>query len=219
MRNVFTSQSFIFNSTVSGVYVYDIITTSGLGFVSHNDVNSIWCNEQYLYIGSTVSGILRTPLSSISGSIFNNLTIYKQEPNITSNTVNYIHGKANYICITTNSGVDQINTSTDARIYTTVLGATKCYQTSSGRFYYTTASGLNVMYNNGSNWSTPDYMYTTTGSILDGATINDIDVQEGKSVYNPADNLIYLATTIGIKVIEERQGDESNSRYMFYLKE
>jgi hypothetical protein len=47
-------------------------------------------------------------------------------------------------------------------------------------------------------------------------TINDLYIVEGNSAYNN-DNIIILGTSAGGIVIEERKGDEVNSRFKFYM--
>ena len=219
-RNIWIEDDYIFRATSSGVDIYDLSTTSQVAIVYYaGGMNSVWANSDYLLMGTTNSGIVRLPISTISGSydLTNQLSIYKAYPDITNNNVNYLHGKGNYLCATTVSGVDQINLTTGSGIYTTVLGAGKCYQTTSGRFYYDLGTSLNAMYNIGSNWSSPDYSYVA-GDIIPDVTINDIYVTEGTSVYSSTDNVIFLATTSGVVMIEERQGDESNSRFKYFYK-
>ena len=143
-RNIWVSDDYIFRCTVSGVMVYDSSATElGHIFVLER-ASSVWSDDSYLYIGTTASGVLKHSLTSISGGVFTDLSIYKQYPDITSNGVNYIHGAGDYFCTATVSGVDHINRSTNSHIKTVVSGAllhnnvSKCYQTSLGPFYYIT---------------------------------------------------------------------------------
>jgi len=143
-RNIWVTDEYVFNCTVSGIAVYD----SGATWLGHIEVperaSSVWSDNDFLYIGTTSSGILKHSLTSISGSVFNDVSVYKQYPDITSNGVNYIHGAGGYICATTVSGVDQIHITSDTRIHTTISGMSlsttvgKCFQMSTGGLYYIT---------------------------------------------------------------------------------
>ena len=105
---------------------------------------SIWADDENLYIGTTISGILNYATSMISDSLLgiNYLTSFLNYPDINSNEINHMHGNNKYLCVTTASGVEQINLETGDRIYTTISGdgvrIGNCFQTSSGRFYYVT---------------------------------------------------------------------------------
>lgn len=130
----------------TAIKVYNT-TGSHLDTIPYNGTNvkALWANDNYLYIGTTDSGIDRLAMSyisspSISGSdLFNYIESYKQHPSITSNHINYLHGNANYLCASTNSGVDHINITTDDWSHSTFNAGRegyKCYQTPDGRFYY-----------------------------------------------------------------------------------
>ena len=75
---------------------------------------------------------------------------------------------------------------------------------------------LHAVYSTASNWTDPDYSYDD--ELLYITDINDIFVTEGTSTYS-SDNVIFLATDQGVHVVEERKGDETNSRAKrYYLK-
>ena len=79
------------------------------------------------------------------------------------------------------------------------------------------SAALHAVYDTNSNWTDPSYSYNQQ-TLLYLANVNDIYVTEGTSLYN-SDNVIFLATANGIQVIEERKGDEENSRVKrYYLK-
>ena len=208
--NIWTTNNYIFESTVSGVNVYDLSTmllgTVGVEF----PVSSLWADNDYLYIGTTVSGVMRTPISSISGAVFNDLSYYKMEPYITDNQVNYVHGAGNYLLVTTVAGIDQFDLTTNNRLCTTILsGVNKCFQTTASGFYYTVSGTLERTYDDGSTFS-----YSPgAGIIPQDVSINDIHVNEFNN------NIIFLATTNGVVVIEEDKGNESNCRFKYYFTE
>jgi hypothetical protein len=212
------NNNYIFRSTVSGVEVYNTVPIR-LGFINsgfyyydpfHGTyygalTNVAWADEDYLYIGTNQSGILRSPMSSISGGVYNDLQTYKNFPDITSNNVLDIHGYDDYLCVITNSGIDEINTNTDVRYYTTVSGASRCFQTASG-IYYLISGTLNTVYNLTSDWTIPDYSYNvlTHPSLFNVDVMNDLHVRDG---------VIYLATNNGIIIIKEERGSEASSDY------
>ncbi len=192
------------------VNIYDLSATLSGIVSSEFPVSSVWANNDYLYLGTTVSGIIRTPISSISGAVFNNLSYYKRGVDLTDDQTVYIHGTGNYLLATTVAGVDQFDLTTDNRIYTTTLsGATKCFQTTTSGFYYVQSGVLNRMYDDGSTFS-----YSPgAGIIPSNVSVNDIHVNEF------ANNIIFVATTSGAVVVEEDKGNESNCRFKYYYTE
>jgi hypothetical protein len=221
VRNIWSTTSYVFKSTASGVNIYNTSTE----LLTHRIVwldgtSAVWADNDYLYFGTTSSGIYRIATTSISGSfdLTSYIGLYKAHPDITSNNINYLHGGGSYICVTTDSGVDHFKLNAPHnRIYTIVSGTGKCYQTTTGRFYYVLADSLNVMYDNSSNWVTPDYSYNVGAGIVPaGISINDVYITEGTSQYSGTDNVIFIATTAGAVVIEERKNDELNSRFKYY---
>jgi len=146
--NMWITDDFIFKCETYSIGVYDT-SASGLGNIQViQRPSSVWADDDYLYIGTTASGILRHPMTSISGGIYTDLMDYKQYPDITNNGVIYIHGAGDYLCATTISGVDRIKISTDDHIsskYSADFG--KCFQISNGDMYYLTRiQKLNLPY-------------------------------------------------------------------------
>lgn len=212
--NVWTNDPFIYKSTVSGINVYDLGTGSLLNFIEHENTSSVWANNDCVYVATTISGIYRCSVSTVTGTV--NLEPYKQYPEITNNYVYCIHGNGDYLCATTVSGIDHYDLTTDSGIYTTFSGVGKCFQTERGEFYYTynplqADKELHVVYDTVSNWdrNTVGYIYTV------GNYINDLHITEKTSRYNDG-NVIFLATTNGVTVIEEKPGDEENSNFKYY---
>jgi len=138
-NNIWSSASYIFQPTLSGVTVYnsdassivsEVLTPSGVGIVT-----SVWADNDYLYISTTASGIYKSDLTIIESAP--QITSYLNYPTITNNNVRYIHGNNNQLCIVTISGVDHISITTGSGIYTLCDDSYKCFQTVSGTFYYT----------------------------------------------------------------------------------
>lgn len=152
MRNIWTLDPFVFKPTTSGLSVFGLVSEALVNFIPlAGGINSVWADEQYVYLGTSVSGIYRCPTSTVSGAT--TLTPYKTYPDITSNEVNYIHGKGDYLCATTASGVDRYKVSTDDREYVEVAGPGKCFQTSNGDYYYVVNRSLPVeLEDNLYNW-------------------------------------------------------------------
>ena len=210
--NIWTQGTFTFKNTTSGI---DVFNTAGvpllLGTVSYPNTSSVWANGNYLYIGTTNSGVLRSPMSSISGSVYNNFDVYKIYPDISNNHVNYTHGDGNYLCVATISGAHIFDLTTGSGIYSnTSIVADKCYQLADRTSYYIYDDKLETVYNDDST-----YVYSGGDDIIPTISgMNDIYVVSGTN------NLILLATTDGAVVIEERKGNEVNSRFKyFYIEE
>ncbi len=207
--NIWSTDNFIFRATNSGVDVYNE-SEALLGVVTYIGVSSVWANDSYLYISTTNSGVIRSLISSISGAVYNDLNIYKSYPDICNNDVNYIHGNGNYLCVATVSGVDIINMITSSGVYTnSSIIADKCYQLSDRTSYYIYDDKLMTVYNDDST-----YLYAGGDGIIPTISgINDLYIVDS------INNLILLATTNGVVVIEENKGDEANSRFKYYYRE
>ena len=217
--NMCSKSQNIFTCSVSGVGVYDLISEIPINHIGTIGTSSVWANNDYLFFGTTNSGIYKVDISTISGT--HSKEIFKQYPDITSNRIRYIHGSGDYLCITTLSGVDRYNLITDDRRYTNIAGVTKCFQIDNGDYYYNTGTNLHAEYSNGSSFVySPD-----KGNILQSYTmydvnndysINDMYITKGTSTYYGA-NTIFLATNHGVVVIEEKRGDEENARRRYCL--
>lgn len=212
--NVWVNDPFIYKSTVSGINIYDLETTSLLNVIEYDYVSSVWTNDNYMYMATSISGIYRCDVLTVTGTV--SLIPYKQYPDITDNCVYCIHGKGNYLCATTAYGVDHYDLTTGSGICTTLSGVSKCFQTERGEFYYTynpvgADKELHVVYDNNNNWDNE-----TVGNIyIIEDYINDLHITEKTSRYNDG-NVIFLATSSGVVVIEEKPGDEGNSNFKYY---
>lgn len=102
----------------------------------YNEISSVASTDDYLYAGTTISGVY---IALASGTLSNPLVQYKYDSVITANEVVYLHAAGDFLCVTTVSGVDRYNVVSGTRIYTTTENAAKCFQTSTGEFYYITS--------------------------------------------------------------------------------
>ena len=227
-----------YNASSDGVEIYndEISTEYCIAYIEYDGgINSIALSGENLLMATTNSGIYTLPISTVIGTNIyppDNLTPYiyqfKDCPDITDNHVKYLHAGGDYLCCVTNAGVDHFNFGTSDsyyRSYTTISGAQKCWQTSSGRFYYIKANSLNAIYTNMCNWISPGYIYNTTGSgnlfFSEACEIKDIAVTEGASIHTTGwgatNNILFLTTTNGVVIIEEFSGVEEDSRYKQYF--
>jgi len=206
-QNVWTQGDYIYHTTPSGIDVYNddaSVLDYHIGLPSA--ASAVWANDTYIYMGTVASGIYR---STISGTA----SPYLTAPEILSDDIVYLHGSGIYLCLTTTSGVDRYNLTMASGISTLISGTGKCFQTSTGPFYYAVAGDLYANYSTISGWSSSDYTYSD--QLLFVTQINDIYITEGTSSYNN-NNTIFLATNAGAHVIEERQGDEENANKKRY---
>ena len=222
------------------IFNADISTESCIAYIEYGGgINSIALCNDLLFLATTNSGIYALPTSTITGTNIytpDDLTPYiynfKDYPDITSSNVSYLHSSGDYLCCVTSAGVDHFNfgtSSAHSRSYATISGVEKCWQTSTGRFYYTKPESLTTIYSYMCDWddNSVGYVYETTGSgnlfFAEACEIQDISVTEGTSIHTTVrgatNNILFLATTSGIVLIEEKQGDEENSRYKQYLVE
>jgi len=210
--NVWAQGNYVFKPGTYGVEVYGFPSENLLGVVQHTPANTgpVWANDDYLYISTTDSGVLRSPMSSISSAIYDDLSVYKNYPDISSDWVNYIHGAGNYLCVATISGAHIFDLTTGSGVYdNTSIAGTKCYQMADRTSYYIYDNNLKTVYNDNST-----YLYTSGDGIIPTISgMNDIHVVSGTK------NVILLATTNGAVVIEENKGDEVNSRFKYYYIE
>lgn len=148
-KNLYYNDDFIFNTTLSGVTIYDM-SLNPLGEFLIDSLSCVYADSTNLYLATTNSGILYSPISSIAMGIFDDFHIYKQYPDITSNNTKYIHGAGDYLLVTTESGIDQLNTITYDRVYNeSSKTLSKCFQTTAGRFYYVSNDTTEVFFSLG----------------------------------------------------------------------
>lgn len=204
--------------------------------IPESQVNAITIKNDVLYLATQNDGVQSFPISNVSGTeicsaigLTNYVSDYKKYPYITDNEVKDLSFAGDYMCVVTTSGVDHFNLgSSDSyyRSFATASGVQKCWQTSTGKFYYMFFDKLITIYNHMCDWdeSSIGYTYETGGVgnlfFPDECMLNDLAVIERTSIYGTprgkTNNLLFLATTSGVVMIEERQGDEENSRYKQY---
>jgi len=205
-NQVWLDSSYAYTANSEGLDIYELVGESTYFSIEYSGgFNTIWGNDDYIFLGTSDSGVKYIDKTSISGGLnpLSNLTYYST---LTSETISYIHGYGDKILCVTNSGVDVVKLDPQSyRSFTTISGANKCFMNSDEEIYYTVLSGFEWIIckvNNPSHdWNSPDKTY----EIFSGLTINDIFVDSG---------MIYTATSSGIYVI-----DESDDTYDIYYVE
>lgn len=217
---VWTDINYVYASTSVGLDVYDIPSEEKYAYITYSGgLNTVWANEDRVFVGTSDAGIKYLNKTCISGSIvapynienclrdFNELTYYS---NLTSDHIRYLHGNGNIILAITNSGVDVVKIDPQSyRAHTVVSGAQKGFMTADRKFYYTLAGAewsLNRK-DSHADWTTPDVSYVTGSGIFEaGITINDIFVTESTGD-DGSSNAIFAATSSGVYVIDESDND------------
>jgi len=179
----------------------------------YDGFNSVWADDDRVYLATPASGVKYIEKACISGSITSPyelitcLTDYLNEPDILSDKVRYIHGNNGHTIFSTAAGVNYRGPDTS---YQKAEGLTelarKVFITPSGRMYYITWDGttwkVNVKDADNQDWTNPDKTYETgTFLIRIGLDILDIFVTEIVSDAGVS-HTIFLATTSGILVID-----------------
>lgn len=137
MGNLTTNSYYHFQSHDTSINIYEVGSVSGVGQINYpSGVSAVWANDTNLYIATQSSGVVYTPISSISGGNYNDFYSFAMGPIITADTTAYVHGAGNYLCVSTVSGVDRYELSTSNRIYTQDTDIGKCHQSSDGSLYY-----------------------------------------------------------------------------------
>jgi len=212
-----TDASYIYVATSIGLKIYDIASELEYAYVTYSGgINTVWNNDNYVFLGTSISGVKYINKTCISGSVvspydlvtclndFSDLTYYHT---LTSDYIRYIHGSGDVLCMVTNSGVDVVKIDPQSyRSYTSISGAKKCFMTAAGKFYYTVSGtewSLNRVDSCLYDWSVPDKSYTTGSGILPaGEKINDIFITEN-TASDGVSNTIFCATSSGVFVIDE----------------
>ena len=129
-QNVWVVDDYIYHTRSSGIDVYNS-DASELDYhiPLPSAATAVWANDSYIYMGTQISGVYR---ATISGSA----SPYLTAPDITANETIYLHGAGDYLCVTSNAGVDRYNLATSSGIYSLETDIYKCHQTMSGTLYY-----------------------------------------------------------------------------------
>ena len=200
LNQVWVDSEYAYSVGDDGLNIYELVDESEYFSIEYSGgFSTIWGNDDYIFLGTSDSGVKYIDKTSISGGLNNlsNLTYYST---LTSETISYIHGYNDKILCVTNSGIDVVKLDPQSyRSFTTINGANKCFMNSDEEIYYTVLNGVDwTIYKVNSithDWNIPDKIY----DIFEGVTINDIFVDSG---------MIYTATSNGVYVI-----DESNDTY------
>lgn len=216
LYQIWTDENYVY-AAMSGVLdIYDIVSESKYAYINYSEgFNTVWANDDKVFLGTSNSGIKYIDKTCISGSVdtplnlatclmdFSDLTYYH---NLTSKYIRYLHGNDDVICAVTNSGVDVVKIDPQGYYsHSLVNNAKKCFMTQN-KFYYIVSDTYWALHRVDStlcDWDIPDYSYITGSGILpSGEKINDIFVTES-TASNGVNNTLFVATTSGIFVIDE----------------
>ena len=222
LAQILSSNYNIYAATNKGLDVYNLNTEELVAYTTYPEgFTTVGGNSDYLYLGTTTSGIKRIGMSTISGTaddtqnLMTCLADWAMYPDLTSNYVKYIHANSDGVLAVTESGVDYFKTTGNPqyRSYTSTSGGYKCFL-SGGKGYYITIAGVTTSGSYASykvnrinslltDWALPDTVYYNDSGIMEGCgTINDIYVTEGTGS-NGISNTLFCATSSGVYVIDE----------------
>jgi hypothetical protein len=216
LNQIYSDDDYVYAACDFGLDIISMGTEQKIAYIEHKlGFNTVWANDDRIYLGTVSSGIKYFNKTCVSGTISNPANLitclvdYASPFGISSQTIRYIHGSGDdYLMCCTDVGVDVYHMKmTKYRSTHSTTGAQKCFMTSNGKFYYTSVSGSDWFLNRVDkplwDWITPDYIYNTGGDILPaGLEINDIFITEN-TASNTVDNTVFIATTSGVYVIDE----------------
>ncbi len=208
--SIFTDNTWIYNSYNNVLEIYSMETQFKAYEINYDsDITNLWTNEDLLFLGTTVSGVLclnkeiLTNYPTNSG-VYNSTTVFKQHPEITGNYINHICGQGDLVSLCTDSGIDFFKLEPHGyRSYTTVSGAQKSFVLSERELYYTISGTDNVaVYKEDpiTNWTSENNILSEHEDItglLD--YITDIKVTKSPS----GEDIIFLLTNIGVLIKQE----------------
>jgi len=224
LNQIWTDDNYVYAATLGGLNIIDLISAQQYAYATYSGgFNTVWANDMKVYLGTTNSGIKYLQKTCISGSLIEPYELsfylldYLEFP-LTSNYIKYIHGNNDLLICCTLFGVDVIKFEPNGyRSYTTIFDTYKGFMTSSGKFYYTSVSGLacnlNVVNTCLCDWSAPDKIYNNINFFHNDFIINDLFVTESTSGEHSA-NTIFMATSSGIYIL-----DESDDSFFIFYKE
>lgn len=215
LHHIWIDDDYVYTATVSGLYIYSIDTEEQVSYVKlleNFDCKTVFCDDDYVYIGTATSGIktLSKDDITIGGNLYLSLTNYVEEPWITSNNTRYLHGNNNNLILCTDIGVDIIHKNSMYVTHTLTSGLPyKCFVTPEHSYFYYTVSGIDGVWNlnrldsSASDWATPDEIYRTgQGFLSTSSKINDFYVTEHTSMVG-MNNTMFVATDAGVFVYDE----------------
>ena len=216
LNQIWHDEYYAYAATTDGLNIIDLISELPYAHVTYDGgFNSLWADDDRIYLATPNDGIKYIDKACISGStdtpyelVGTCLSDYSFNTAIASNRVRYIHGNNGYTAVVTISGVDVRGPDT---YYEVAFGNTKlarkCFITLAGKTYYTTYDGsswqINVVNQPIYDWSTPDKVHSFMFPA--GIDINDIFVDN---------DIIYAATSNGIYVINDASEDIEYSVYL-----
>lgn len=211
LNQIWTDEDYVYAAKENGLDIIDIETEQVTSTASFDSgYTTVWASDNNVYLGTSGYGIKYLAKSDISpGELISHIHDYALVPDITHDTIRYIHGNSNKLIVTTVGGVDIVKRDSPRFTRTTIEGARKCFVTPTDDFYYT-VSGTNAWYlyrldGNTSDWTTADVArtYVTGSGILYYATcLYDMYITDATSV-SGVYNTIFLATDDGAYVIDE----------------
>lgn len=218
VNQIYSDDMYLYAAFSTELRMYEIESEEYIAYTPYpNEINTVWCNDDYVFIGTMEDGIKYLEKTCISGSSllpydlshclkeFNELTDYYE---LTSNNIRHIHGYGDVMLVTTSSGVDVVKLGDRGyRSFTTISGIAKGFMTSAGKFYYFNPTTIYRVDSPLCDWVITDKEYVTGSGIFRGwVEIKDIFITEKTSSDNVS-NTIFAATTQGAYIIDEGTED------------
>lgn len=214
---VWTDDLFVYSATNEGLKIISQETEEIIAVIepsTYKRFTSVWSDNEWVYIGTTASGvkrIARTVIEEVNdySNLITSLEDFIDVPWITSSGVRYIHGNDKNLILCTEAGVDIVRRGSMYASHTLVSGtAYKCFVTPNDYYYYTVSGtdgkwSIHRLNGNSTDWEYSDVVYTTgSGFLAASEKINDIFITEGVS-----DNFLFVATDNGVFVYDENTSD------------
>ena len=218
INQIYSDNMYLYAAFSTELRIYEIVSEEYIAYIPYpNEINTVWCNEDHVFIGTLNDGIKYIEKTCISGSVispydlshcisgFNELT---DQYELTSDNIKHIHGYGDVLLIVTESGVDVVKLGNQGyRSSTTISGIEKGFMTSAGKFYYFNPTTIYRVDSSLCDWVITDKEYVTGSGIFRGwVEIKDIFITE-KTSYDNVSNTIFAATTQGAYIIDEGTED------------
>jgi hypothetical protein len=207
--SIFVDDTYVYNSFDKTLQIYVLENQQQLTSIDYDfNITSLYANTGYLFFGTTNSGIYyldKNILSNFSNSesVYNSTSVYKQYPDITSNSIQHVHGNNDCISFCTAAGLDFFKLEPNGyNSRTTCSGIQHSFLLSERELYYTVSGteGWSIYKVDPiTNWST----ISSSAFILSFenmlAPINDISTLK-VSNDNQGNIYIFLCTDYGVCV-------------------
>lgn len=215
LNQLYTDTIYVYAAHSAGLDIISIQSESPLCYVlMSSGFNSVVGNNDYVYLGTTSSGVYYFPKSIISGT-----EVFPEDISLSVLPLNTFYLPSSQeiksmslyeydLAVITSVGIDIIGMAPgkEFKSSTTVSDATKSFLTSKKEIYYLNNSdtwSLNKVTPYLCDWETPNTIYTVGDSFfIDGIGLNDLFVTENTS-FNGVDNTVFVATTSGVYVYDE----------------